>query len=1044
MENVVSAGLQSTVTIEEQRQLDAIENGLAVADRFINKNYLLNMNEQKILALSEEDQHAGELRLLKLNKFIYDKDENINDKLISVYSALENINSTAFLMVCGKREGISIYLGTRLKGNGASIAKQVLEKSFLGNFPGSDLENIRSAGISEIMNDAFGTEKKEVGEKKRNNVSSVTVIPSLRGEGKHGFVQGLEKFIDTMQGESYTAILIARPAEKKELEWKKRGYEELYSVLSPFMKTTLAHGENYSKAVSKGMFKNFSASINNSIANTTGKNYGQNRGISFGTNKGNNIGLPGMGINHGKSWGESQGYSSGYSWSKAVTEGSSESEGSGTNYGESETAGNSRTLTVEFHNKSISCIGEKIDENLKRLKNCEAYGLWECAAYFAAEDIQTSVVAANAYKALMAGDHTGVENSFINVWNGDKALDILEYIRYGMHPMIQTEAIGDFFPQIVTPGSYISGKELPLFMGLPQKSVTGLNVSHMAEFGRNIFVQKKISGHKSFRVGQVFHMGKVEATPVELDMKSFASHCFITGSTGCGKSNTVYCLLEKFMKEKIPFLVVEPAKGEYKSVFGSVEGINVLTTNPLIGQMLKLNPFRFASNIHVLEHLDRLIEIFNNCWEMYAAMPAILKDAIEQIYIDKGWDLLHSVYVKDGPVEYPTFHDLMDTLPRLIQQSGYSSETKGDYIGALVTRVNSLTNGISGQIFCDTYDLSDEFIFDQNTIVDLSRVGSSETKSLIMGLLVLKLSEYRMSHAEGANRELQHITVLEEAHNLLKRVQPSQEGSNVVQKSVEMLCSSIAEMRTYGEGFIIVDQSPTAVDSAAIKNTNTKILMRLPDKEDADVAGSAVGLKDEQIKELSKLQTGVAVLMQNNWLEAVLTQIDRFTESYEMMIQPDSYEKLRLLNSKLIIELMDQYADNCDAKTVWLEREPLKQIVEGMDISKWKKREYLLQIMEFEEKVQQDASLQTFCILLLHLSGAEELFKNEERNLLDKIQNREYIYAWRDHFDNALRSYLELPDNYMQNVIDSLILAQCIKNKTAVYEKIFEILFGEV
>ena len=644
----------------------------------------------------------------------------------------------------------------------------------------------------------------------------------------------------------------------------------------------------------------------------------------------------------------------------------------------------------------------------------------------------------------MAGDHTGVENSFINVWNGDRALDILEYIRYGMHPMIQTEAIGDFLPQIVTPGSYISGKELPLFMGLPQKSVTGLNVSHMAEFGRNIFVQKKISGHKSFRVGQVFHMGKVEATPVELDMKSFASHCFITGSTGCGKSNTVYCLLEKFMKEKIPFLVVEPAKGEYKSVFGSVEGINVLTTNPLIGQMLKLNPFRFASNIHVLEHLDRLIEIFNNCWEMYAAMPAILKDAIEQIYIDKGWDLLHSVYVKDGPVEYPTFHDLMDTLPRLIQQSGYSSETKGDYIGALVTRVNSLTNGISGQIFCDTYDLSDEFIFDQNTIVDLSRVGSSETKSLIMGLLVLKLSEYRMSHAEGANRELQHITVLEEAHNLLKRVQPSQEGSNVVQKSVEMLCSSIAEMRTYGEGFIIVDQSPTAVDSAAIKNTNTKILMRLPDKEDADVAGSAVGLKDEQIKELSKLPTGVAVLMQNNWLEAVLTQIDRFTESYEMMIQPDSYEKLRLLNSKLIIELMDQYADNCDAKTVWLEREPLKQIVEGMDISKWKKREYLLQIMEFEEKVQQDASLQTFCILLLHLSGAEELFKNEERNLLDKIKNREYIYAWRDHFDNALRSYLELPDNYMQNVIDSLILAQCIKNKTAVYEKIFEILFGEV
>ena len=133
-----------------------------------------------------------------------------------------------------------------------------------------------------------------------------------------------------------------------------------------------------------------------------------------------------------------------------------------------------------------------------------------------------------------------------------------------------------------------------------------------------------------------------------------------------------------------------------------------------------------------------------------------------------------------------------------------------------------MTNGISGQIFCDSYDIPDEVMFDRNTIVDLSRVGSSETKSLIMGILVLKLSEYRMANANQTNSGLRHITVLEEAHNLLKRTTPGVAGSNVVGKSVEMICISIAEMRTYGEGFIIVDQSPTAVDIAAIKNTNTK------------------------------------------------------------------------------------------------------------------------------------------------------------------------------------------------------------------------------
>ena len=82
-----------------------------------------------------------------------------------------------------------------------------------------------------------------------------------------------------------------------------------------------------------------------------------------------------------------------------------------------------------------------------------------------------------------------------------------------------------------------------------------------------------------------------------------------------------------------------------------------------------------------------------------------------------------------------------------------------------------------------------------------------------------------MANANESNSKLRHITVLEEAHNLLKKVDSSTAGGNVVKKSVEMICNSIAEMRTYGEGFVIVDQSPTAVDIAAIKD-------RLPDSRE--------------------------------------------------------------------------------------------------------------------------------------------------------------------------------------------------------------------
>ena len=71
-------------------------------------------------------------------------------------------------------------------------------------------------------------------------------------------------------------------------------------------------------------------------------------------------------------------------------------------------------------------------------------------------------------------------------------------------------------------------------------------------------------------------------------------------------------------------------------------------------------------------------------------------------------------------------------------------------------------------------DIDDKNLFDENVIIDLSRVGSSETKALLMGILVLKLREYRIAHSDESDCNLRHITVLEEAHNLLKRTSTEQ------------------------------------------------------------------------------------------------------------------------------------------------------------------------------------------------------------------------------------------------------------------------------
>ena len=128
------------------------------------------------------------------------------------------------------------------------------------------------------------------------------------------------------------------------------------------------------------------------------------------------------------------------------------------------------------------------------------------------------------------------------------------------------------------------------------------------------------------------------------------------------------------------------------------------------------------------------------------------------------------------------------------------------------------------------------------------------------------------------NSRLKHITVLEEAHNLLRRTSSEQspDSANLMGKSVEMLSNAIAEMRTYGEGFIIVDQAPGLLDMAVIRNTNTKIIMRLPDQCDRELVGYAANLNDDQITELAKLPCGVAAVYQNEWVKPVLCKVEKF------------------------------------------------------------------------------------------------------------------------------------------------------------------------
>lgn len=656
---------------------------------------------------------------------------------------------------------------------------------------------------------------------------------------------------------------------------------------------SVANGINHTDSVSDSISK----TLTHGFSSSKGHSHSDNR--TYGKNESDGI-SESIGIGTSQSSADSTGEAFNLVNTKTITD----------------TFGTSRGITLNAQNMTLNLALQKIEKHLERMEECESFGMWNFAAYFLGETAAETETAANTYKSVIAGNDSRIERSAINSWVDDVAVnEVSAYIKNFIHPQFIYRGFSYEEERYIAvdPSILVSTNELAIHMGLPRHSVRGLPVVEHAPFAQEV-IAKRNYGEKTIDIGRIYHLGEKTDTEVKLDLNSLSMHTFITGSTGSGKSNAVYHLLAKVRRNGIPFLVIEPAKGEYKDIFTDIECYG---TNPKIGELLRINPFSFPEGIHVLEHIDRIVEIFNVCWPMYAAMPAVLKESIEQAYISAGWDLDLSENTKVNHL-FPTFDDVLRELNTTINCSDYSADTKGDYIGSLSTRIKSLTNGINGRIFVnDEMDLED--LFDKSAIIDISRVGAMETKSLIMGLIVLKLQEYRMANHAEMNSPLKHITVLEEAHNLLKKTSTEQsaESSNMAGKSVEMLTNAIAEIRTFGEGFVIVDQAPNLLDTAAIRNTNTKIVLRLPESTDREVTGGAIALKEQQFKELSKLPTGVAAVYQNDWQEAVLCSLPKY-ESFDYKSRKSEVarpiEARKKKSSELLHLLIKKILDEEDAK----------------------------------------------------------------------------------------------------------------------------------
>ena len=831
----------------EQDKLNVVSKCLNAIHAEVTQTYLplVSSSYWPVTWPDENFSPENRIRFFDITKWTVDSNENNLDKLVNVYQALSEERCAIALIYTRTTAGCTVTMAVENCGeldqpavaNGLS---RRFRSAFYGNFPGAELGETQD-GIPLAL-------------RERLSGCAVAAVSNLPSEKSENFVsQSIEKLLDGVVPQrgtdEYSIVLLATPTDN--LRERQNRLCQLYTELSPYA--------TWQK--SRGSIDSLSESASASV------------GASLDTL---------LSFNLGRSSNRAQ--------TSGITSGSTET----------------------YVDYGVKHIQDMLESQIKRMDQCAALGMWDFAAYIFSHNYDMAKNVAHMYLSLTQGEESYLEQAAINVWEPRKAVPIFPWLRALRHPqfalsreVVQKEPEQLIYPSQVSVTTALTGAELAHALNFPRKSVSGLPVYECVPFGREVVQYARDPKKAVVPFGRIYHMRQEEKAPVCLDRDSLTAHVFITGSTGAGKSNAIYTLLNQLCLEgdtDANFLVIEPAKGEYKEALGGYPNVQVYGTNPYKAPLLRLNPFSFPEDTHVLEHIDRLIEIFNACWPMYAAMPAVLKASVEQAYKGCGWSLNSSTCT--GPMrKFPTFRDVMKALPTVVDSKGFSNDTQGDYKGALLTRLESLTNGINGQVLCAYDELPDSELFDKNVIADLSRVGSSETKALLMGVLILKLQEHRMEQrADGTNKPnsgLRHITVLEEAHNLLRRtsMEQSQESSNLQGKSVEMLTNAIAEMRTYGEGFIIADQSPGLLDMAVIRNTNTKIVLRLPDESDRMLVGKAAGLNDEQIVELSRLDTGVAAVYQNHWLEPVLCKVDYFGEARCFSYQPTLACKNQLAES---------------------------------------------------------------------------------------------------------------------------------------------------
>ncbi len=371
------------------------------------------------------------------------------------------------------------------------------------------------------------------------------------------------------------------------------------------------------------------------------------------------------------------------------------------------------------------------------------------------------------------------------------------------------------------------------------------------------------------------------ADKIGFSLGDLTKHMLIVGTPGSGKTTFSVSMLDRLWKDHgIPFLVIEPAKNEYRALIDSIPDIQIFTPSKDEVSPYIVNPFVPPKNVKLRAYKTVLKTAFAAGVTMTSPLDKIFEETVNNTYSDFGW--LDS-YTTSSGADIFNIQDFTKCFSETFEALGYVGEARNIGRAGLV-RLTSLIN-----LFDNYYSVPIEDLLGKPTIIELAAIENSDQKALLIALLLLNIQSYVNANFLGEGK-LKNIVLLEEAHVLLDSNDSKGEGeANPAAIAKGLLKRMLAEIRSYGVGIVIADQSPEKVTSDIIKLTNIKLGFNLVEKTDKEIFANSTNMATVQTERLTKLRPGEAFLFMNGLdePEEVITEDYRAKNAIRITISDD-------------------------------------------------------------------------------------------------------------------------------------------------------------